>query len=68
MGLGLLAGIAVSLAVTRLLTSLLHGTEPYDVMTFVAVPVVVVTAALLACAVPAWRAARIDPLAALRAE
>jgi predicted permease len=67
-GPGLLAGVAVSLAVTRLLTSLLYGTEPYDVMTFVAVPMVVVTAALLACAVPAWRAAHIDPLAALRAE
>jgi putative ABC transport system permease protein len=67
-GLGLLAGVAVSLAVTRFLTSLLHGTEPYDVMTFVAVPTLVVTAALLACAVPAWRAARVDPLAALRAE
>ena len=44
-----------------------YGVGPYDVVTFVAVPVVVVVAAAISCVVPARRAAKVDPLTALRA-
>ncbi|MPZ21121.1 MAG: FtsX-like permease family protein [Luteitalea sp.] len=65
---GLIVGFVASLGVTRLVTSLLYETNHYDAMTFVIVPLVVALAALLACAVPAWRAASVEPLKALRAE
>ena len=53
---------------TRLLASALYWVEPFDPATFATVPVVVVAVALLATAVPARRAAGVDPLRALRAE
>jgi putative ABC transport system permease protein len=65
---GLVAGLVASFGTVRLLESLLYQTGRYDLVTFVAVPVVLITVALTACAVPAWRAARIEPLIALRAE
>lgn len=63
---GLLVGIGASLLGGRSLASLLYGVGPYDALTFVAVVVVIVAAAALACVVPARRAARVDPLAAIR--
>jgi predicted permease len=65
---GLVAGVAGSLLVTRLLATLLFGVTPTDAVTFSAVPAMIGAVALLACCIPAWRAARVDPLIALRHE
>jgi ABC-type lipoprotein release transport system permease subunit len=46
--------------------TLLYGVDPTDVRTMVAIPVLLVAAALVACLVPAQRAARLDPAAILR--
>jgi predicted permease len=66
--LGLTAGALASFGVTRVLTSLLYRTETHDVVTFAAVPVVLVLISLVACALPAMRALRVEPLTALRSE
>ena len=63
-GIGI--GVAGAVAVTRYLTSLLFGVKPIDTLTFVAVAVVLAVVVLVACLVPARRAAKIDPLEALR--
>ena len=66
--IGLVAGVAGSLLVARLLSTLLFGVTPTDAVTFTAVPAMIGAAALVACCIPAWRAARVDPLVALRHE
>jgi putative ABC transport system permease protein len=66
--LGLLTGLACTLGVCRLLASLLYSTSAYDPATFVMVPLLLFAVAVLACYLPARRAARIDPMAALRYE
>lgn len=66
--LGLAIGIAVSLGVTRLISSVLYGTSPLDASVFLSVVVALLLSATGACLLPAWRAARIDPMCALRAE
>jgi putative ABC transport system permease protein len=63
-GLGL--GILGALSLTRLMSSLLYSIPAHDPLTYVAVSTVFVAAALLACALPAYRAAHIDPMVALR--
>lgn len=63
---GLTAGLATAALLAGALSTILYGVEPDDPATFAAVPVVLGVAALLACAVPAYRAARVDPAAALR--
>jgi hypothetical protein len=55
-----------AVAVTRYMTTLLFGVKPIDTSTFVAVGVVLALVVLVACLVPARRAAKIDPLEALR--
>ena len=65
-GVGL--GLAGALALTRLLRALLFEVTPTDPITFAVVSLLLAAAALLACYIPARRAARIDPLAALRSE
>jgi putative ABC transport system permease protein len=65
---GLVIGGAAAVAATRLLRSLLFGVTPLDSATFIAGGAVIVAAALLAAFGPAWRAARVDPNIALRAE
>jgi putative ABC transport system permease protein len=66
-GIGVLFGLAAAMAAVRLLSAFLHGISPHDALTFVAVPIVIVAVAAVACLVPARRAAKVDPLTALRA-
>ena len=67
-----LAGIGVGLAaasgMSRVLASLLFGIDARDPLTFTAAAVALAVVALIACAVPAWKASRVDPIVALRAE
>jgi putative ABC transport system permease protein len=63
---GLALGILGALSLTRLMSSLLYAIPAHDPFTYVAVSVIFVTAAFLACALPAYRAAHIDPMVALR--
>lgn len=65
---GVLLGLAAARALTRYLESLLYGVAPNDPATFLAVPLVLVAAALLAFWLPARRAARVDPMIALRGD
>jgi ABC-type antimicrobial peptide transport system permease subunit len=65
---GVTLGLFGSWGATRLLRSVMHEVSPTDPVTFIAVALVVAAAALLACLIPARRAARIDPMIALRAE
>ena len=65
---GLTIGLAGALALTRLMTTLLFEVSPTDPITFIAVTVCVILAALLACYIPARRAIKVDPLIALRYE
>ncbi len=66
--LGLVIGIAASVGVTRLIGSLLYGTSPLDASVFLYVIATLLISATGACLLPAWRAAQIDPMCALRAE
>lgn len=65
---GLVAGLLSAMAATRVLRSLLLGVSPSDPITFGGTVVVLLLAALIGCVVPARRAMRIDPMAALRYE
>ena len=65
---GLAIGLVASLVLTRLLSDLLFGVETFDLMTFVAVPVVLGLTAVVAAYLPARRAARLNPVTALRTE
>ena len=56
------------IAATRILATLLYGVSPTDPLTFLAVGLVLVAVAALACFIPARRAARVDPLIAMRVE
>jgi ABC-type antimicrobial peptide transport system permease subunit len=64
--LGVVIGIAASLAITRLMTSLLFGVSATDPLTFVGVALLLCLVALLASYIPARRAMRLDPDTALR--
>jgi predicted permease len=66
--IGLILGLAGSLAAARLLRTLLYETEVYDPMTFAIVPVLLAIVSLVACYLPARRAAIVDPMVTLRAE
>jgi ABC-type antimicrobial peptide transport system permease subunit len=61
-------GLAVALATTQVVKSLLFGVTPRDPVTLLAAPALLVAITLLASAVPAIRAARVDPMIVLRAE
>jgi putative ABC transport system permease protein len=66
--IGLVIGIAVSFATTRLISSLLFGVKATDPFTFLVVAVLLAVVALLASYIPARRAMRVDPIVALRYE
>jgi predicted permease len=65
---GVVVGLLLALGSTRVMSSLLFDVSPRDPVTFALVPVVLVVVALLASYVPARRAAKVDPMEALRAE
>jgi ABC-type antimicrobial peptide transport system permease subunit len=67
-GAGIAAGIAAALFLTRLMEGLLFGVAPRDPLTFVAVSAILLVIAVVASLIPALRAARVDPLEALRSE
>lgn len=65
---GVLVGLLLSLATSRLLAGLLYEVSTVDWVTFTAVPIAVLAVALLSCWLPARRATRVDPITALRYE
>jgi predicted lysophospholipase L1 biosynthesis ABC-type transport system permease subunit len=65
-GAGIVAGLALAIAAVRSLSVFLYGVTAYDTVSFVGVPLVIVGVTIAACVVPARRAARIDPLTAIR--
>jgi ABC-type antimicrobial peptide transport system permease subunit len=66
--LGLAAGLAGALALTRWMETLLFEVRPTDPATLVSVGAVITVVAIIACLVPAYRGTRFDPIAALREE
>ncbi|HET9839804.1 MAG TPA: ABC transporter permease [Candidatus Angelobacter sp.] len=67
-GIGVVAGLAGSALLAGLMSSLLFGTSSIDPLTFASVAAVLMLVALAACFVPAYRAARVDPVIVLRQE
>jgi len=67
-GVGIVLGLIGAAALTRVMASLLFGTSTTDVVTFAAVPLLLIIVAFAATAIPAWRATSVDPMVALREE
>ena len=65
---GLVLGLMTSAASTRLIRSMLYGTMPLDPAVFVVATVTLLVVAVVACLLPAWHAAQLDPMQALRTE
>jgi putative ABC transport system permease protein len=65
---GIAAGLGGSMALGRFIESILYATKPIDAPTLVAVSAILLAVALAACFVPAWRAAKVDPMTTLRQE
>jgi ABC-type antimicrobial peptide transport system permease subunit len=66
--LGVALGLAGALAATHRMQSLLYDVTPTDPVTFLAVTLLLAVVAMLACFLPAYRSARVDPTLALRAD
>jgi predicted permease len=66
--IGVITGLAASLALGRVLSSLLYGVKPSDLVTLASVSIVLVSVALVASVVPAYRATRVEPVKTLREE
>ena len=66
--IGAVIGLVSAAALSRSISTFLFGVQPLDPITFVLVPVVLLVTATIAVAAPAWRAARVDPVVAFRAE
>jgi putative ABC transport system permease protein len=67
-GIALVLGVTGALVTARLFASLLHGVGTHDVAVLGGVSLLVAAGALPACLIPAWRAARVDPLICLKSE
>jgi predicted permease len=67
-GIGVVVGIAAALALTRVMQGVLYGVTPTDPLTFAGVAIALLAVAGGASWIPAWRATKVDPLVALRAE
>jgi len=67
-GIGVGIGLILSGIMAPLISSLLYGVRPLDPEVFIAVPVILMVVVLLASYIPAWRAARVNPILALRRE
>jgi len=65
---GVAIGLAAAAMLTRLLGTLLFAVQPIDPVTFGGTAAVLSATALIACALPAWRATRVDPAVTLRQE
>ena len=65
---GLVLGTLIALASTRVLSSLLFGVSAHDPLIFGGVSLILATAAIMACYIPARRATKVDPIIALRDE
>lgn len=66
--IGVVVGVVGAFAATRLMSALLFGISAADPLTYAGVAVALLAVALVACWLPARRAARLDPIAALRRE
>jgi ABC-type antimicrobial peptide transport system permease subunit len=66
--MGVVVGLGVAVALTRVLTRLLYGVRPTDPLTLVSLALLVIVVALLAVYIPARRSAKVDPMVALRHE
>jgi ABC-type antimicrobial peptide transport system permease subunit len=66
--LGLMLGVAGALASGRIIRGMLFGIEPNDPLTFAAAAAIMATIGIVACWIPALRAARVDPAVTMRAQ
>jgi putative ABC transport system permease protein len=66
--IGIGIGLGVALALTRIMKTLLFGVSATDPLTFTTIALLLIFVALLACWIPARRAAKVDPITALRFE
>ena len=67
-GTGVAIGVVAAAGLTQFMKSLLFGISPLDPLTYIAIPLILVSAAMLASYLPARRAAAINPVEALRAD
>ena len=66
--LGVAVGLTLAMLFSRLLAGLLYGIRPIDPLSFAFAALFLIATAFLACLLPAWRAAKMDPMEALRSE